>query len=123
MKKENYLTEEFYNDPFLALNILNNLISSDDFETEKDMYGNGEFLFMSVSDNDATRKILSPVINDFEAYKNKENLDYVGNLKGKIGLCFLQYIHKNHFDWDNEIVWNEDSEKFNSRGELPSCLD
>lgn len=122
MKIAKFLTPEFHICVELTLNILNRLNSDIDLLNERDMYGDGSFLFMSVVDNDTTRKILSPVIEDFEAYNQEEEEDYTGTLTDEIGLCTLQNHHREHFGWKLEIMWREDLEQFIFREDMPSRI-
>jgi len=107
-----FLTERFYNDPVLTLNILNELDSGLNHIADKDMYGSGEWLFMEAYENEATKNILSPVIKDLEAYKQYNNEKFTADETTQIGLCALQHLHTKHFDWKFGIVWDNENQEF-----------
>lgn len=114
MKKQSFYTDDFYKDPQLTLDAFNELLKKNHV-TEKEMYESGTFFFMDVRENEETKKILSSVISDLEAYKqyNKEN--YTGAPTTEIGLCAIHDDHTSAFKWedgDKEIKWDADAEEF-----------
>ena len=109
--KKSFYTEEFYSNPIITLDILNKL-EKEKCVADKDMYQNGDFLFMEVYDNDKTREILSPIISDFSSYINYNNDTFVSNEASQLGLCALQDDHFKNFDLDNKIIWDAENEQF-----------
>lgn len=111
-KKQPFYTEAFYANPQLTLDILNKLVE-DGHVADKDMYQSGTFLFMDVFENDETKKILSAVISDLEAYKKHNNEGWVSDESTEIGICALQDDHRSCFYFDGkEIKWDHDRDMF-----------
>lgn len=112
MERKNFFTTEFYENPELTLDALNQLLQTKQV-ADKDMYQNGTFLYMEVFENDKTKEILSPVISDLEAYKVYNNEGFVSDETTEIGLCALQDEHQRVFYHDGkEIKWDADAERF-----------
>lgn len=121
MKKKYFFTEEFYLKPQLTLDVMNELVKKGQV-ADQDMYQSGTFLFMEVFENETTKKILSSVISDLEAYKKYNNENYASDESTEIGLCALHDEHTVAFRWDQgdkcikwdagikEFVFNEDFE-------------
>lgn len=78
METKNFFTVEFYEKPELTLEALNRLVEGKHVAAQ-DMYEGGEFLYMEVYENEDTKKILSPVISDLEAYKAYNNEYFVSD--------------------------------------------
>lgn len=112
MKTKEFFTPEFASNPQLALDVLNKLVK-DGHVADQDMYQSGTFLFMEVFENDQTKKILSQVISDMEAYKKYNNESFVSDESTEIGLCALQDEHRKLFYKDGkEIKWDDESVEF-----------
>lgn len=112
MERKNFFTTEFYENPELTLDTLNQLFQTKQV-ADKDMYQNGTFLYLEVFENDKTKEILSPVISDLEAYKVYNNEGFVSDETTEIGLCALQDEHRRIFYHDGkEIKWDADAERF-----------
>lgn len=125
METKNFFTTEFYEQPELALEVLNRLVEGKHV-TDQDMYEGGEFLYMEVYENEDTKKILSPVISDLEAYKAYNNECFVSNETTQIGLCALQDEHEHFFrdsEGNKEIRWNNDAKAFVFAEDMPSKFD
>lgn len=125
METKNFFTTKFYENPELTLNVLNQLVQEKQV-VYQDMYEAGEFLYMEVYENEDTKKILSPVISDLEAYKAYNNECYVSNETTQIGLCALQDEHDHFFrdfKGNKEIRWNNDAKAFVFAEDMPSKFD
>jgi hypothetical protein len=95
-----------------VLNVFNELNNGNLF-LEKDLYADGELLFISVYDNEESRKILSSVIFDMELYIKKSSEIYALNPNQKeIILCSLAQAQKKHCGYDDRIMYDKDSEEF-----------
>lgn len=111
MNRKDFFTQELYENPYLTVMVLNELVESDHV-ADKEMYQSGTFLFMEVYDNEETRKILSPVISNMEAYMEYNNKNFTSDEETQVGLCALQNEHYHTFGNENEIKWNFESERF-----------
>lgn len=121
MERKDFFTPEFYENPELALDILNQLVQQKQV-ADQDMYQSGEFLFMEVYENEDTKKILSPVISDLEAYKVYNNESFVSDETTQIGLCALQDEHSRFFrdvEGYKEIRWNAVVREFVFAEDMP----
>lgn len=110
-EKELFLTDAFYADANLTLDILNELIDKNQV-ADYEMYQNGTFLWMEVFENEITKKILSPIISDFEAYKLYNADNFSTDDETEIGLSPLQTLHRNQFGNYKEIKWDEKKSRF-----------
>lgn len=121
MERKDFFTQAFYENPELTLDILNQLVQQKQV-ADQDMYQNGEFLFMEVYENEDTKKILSPVISDLEAYKVYNNESFVSDETTQIGLCALQDEHSRFFrdveDYKG-IRWNAVVREFVFAEDMP----
>ena len=125
MKTKDFFTTEFYENPELTLNVLNQLVSQKQV-ADNDMYQNGEFLYMEVYENEDTKKILSSVISDLEAYKDYNNESFVSDETTQIGLCALQDEHSSYFrsfEGDKEIKWDAEINEFVFGEDAPSIFE
>ncbi len=125
MKKKDFFTEEFYANPQLTLNILNELVAKNHV-ADREMYQNGDFLYMEVYENEETRKILAPIISDFETYKEYNNENFASDYTTQIGLCALQDEHTEAFrseEGNKCINWNYQIESFVFAEDMPSRFD
>ncbi len=114
-EKELFLTEEFYNNRFLTLAIANTLLADKQIK-EKDVYADGTILFVDVYNNDKTNKILSHVINDFDKYKEFNDSNFENSKdESLIDLSGLFYLHSEYFTIYDEIMWDNESERFELR--------
>lgn len=112
MERKNFFTQEFYENPNLTLDVMNQMIEGDHV-ADMDMYQSGTFLFMEVYENDNTKQILVPVICDLEAYKQYNNECFVSDETTQIGLCALQDEHRRiFFKSGKEIMWDKDGGRF-----------
>ena len=112
MERKDFFTQEFYENPNLTLDIMNQLVEGDHV-ADMDMYQSGTFLFMEVYDNDETKKILAPVISDLETYKEYNNKNYFSDETTQIGLCALFDEHSDvFFKQGKEIMWDNDCRQF-----------
>lgn len=121
MKTKNFFTTEFYEKPELTLEVLNRLVEGEHV-ADQDMYQNGEFLYMEVYENEDTKKILSSVISDLEAYKTYEKESFVSDETTVIGLCALQDEHSRFFrnvEGYKEIRWNHVVREFVFTEDMP----
>ena len=97
MKTIEFFTKEFYEDPYLTVTILNELIEANQV-ADQEMYQSGTFLFMEVFNNERTQRILSKVISDLDAYREYNNQYFVSSQDSEIiGLCALQDEHRRLF--------------------------
>jgi hypothetical protein len=122
MNKKVFFTSEFYENPKQTLDVLNQLVQQKQV-AKKDMYQSGEFLYMEAFENEETKKLLSSVISDIEAYKAYNNDSYISDETTEIGLCALQDDHRSFFrnqEGDKEIRWNNDAEGFVFNENMPS---
>lgn len=125
METKNFFTTEFYENPELTLEVLNRLVEGKHVANQ-DMYQNGEFLFMEVYENEDTKKILSSVILNLEAYKAYNNENFVSDGTTQIGLCALQNEHNRFFrslEGDKEIRWYSEERTFVFSEDMPSRFD
>lgn len=125
METKNFFTTEFYENPGLTLEVLNRLVEGKHV-ADQDMYEGGEFLYMEVYENEETKKILSLVISDLEAYKAYNNECFVSDAATQIGLCALQDEHDHlfrNFKGNKEIRWNNDVNTFVFAEDMPSKFD
>ena len=114
METKDFLTQEFYNDPQLTLDIFNQLLAKDQVKSI-DMYSSGTFLYLECFENEETKVILSSIISDLEAYKSYNNESYVSDDTTQIGLCALQYEHESAFKslpGYKAISWSHEYEEF-----------
>lgn len=121
MKRKDFFTNEFYENSELTLSVLNQLVNQDHV-ADQDMYQNGEFLYMEVYENEITKKILSSVISDLEAYKAYNNESFVSDETTQIGLCALQDEHSKFFrnaEGYKEIRWNAVVREFVHEEDMP----
>lgn len=125
METKNFFTTEFYRNPELTLEVLNLLVEGKHVVCQ-DMYEGGEFLYMEVYENEDTKKILSSVISDLEAYKAYNNECFISGETTQIGLCALQDEHDyffRDFKENKEIRWNNDAKAFIFAEDMPSKFD
>ena len=107
METKDIFAPEFKTNPELTKDVLNELIETNHV-LKKDMYKSGTFLYLEVSENAETLKILSKVISDIEGYKQYNNESFISNEKTEIGLCALQDEHRKLFYNDGkEIKWDD----------------
>ena len=121
METKNFFTTEFYEIPELTLEVFNRLVEGKHV-ADQDMYQNGEFLYMEVYENEDTKKILSSVISDLEAYKTYENESFISDEMTEIGLCALQDEHSRFFrnvEGYKEIRWNHVVREFVFAEDMP----
>lgn len=114
MKTKDFFTTEFYENPELTLDVLNQLVQQNQVAYQE-MYQSGEFLFMEVFENEDTKQILSSIISDLEAYKTYNNENFVSDGNTQIGLCALQDEHSHFFrdcEGYKEIRWDNEAEVF-----------
>jgi hypothetical protein len=120
-KKYFFLTEEFYNQSYLSIDVLNKLVESkDNLVADRDMYQSGKFLFMEVFDNENSREILKKIISDFDAYKLFNNEKYPSDKDTEIGLSALQDLHLSYHGYEDEIMWDNENECFEFRCAIES---
>ena len=112
MERKDFFTQEFYENPNLTLDIMNQLVEGYHV-AGMDMYQSGTFLFMEVYENDDTKKILAPVISVLETYKEYNNKNYASDEPTQIGLCALFDEHSGvFFKKGKEIMWDKDCRQF-----------
>lgn len=107
---QSYFTEDFYKNPNLTLDALNQLKSSK-FVKELDMYGSGEFLIFEVLHNTETEMIISKIISDLTAYSLQNQKDYTYQGNG-IDFSLLVDEYKSVFDSEYEIMWDAEDHTF-----------
>lgn len=112
----NFLTKEFKKMSLETLEVFNELLKNKLLVKEKDNYASGEFFFLIVIDNVQSRKILSSVISDIDAYIEYHNTKYEKTEKNCIDLSALHDIHKSHFEVDEEIVFDFVNDEYELRG-------
>ena len=125
MKRKDFFTPDFYENPEQTLDVLNQLVNQKQV-SDADMYQRGEFLFMEVFENEETKKILSSVISDLDAYKIYNNENYASDQATQIGLCALHDEHNSIFRYHEGfkgIKWNSDAEEFAFAENMPSNFD
>ncbi|MDY3362593.1 hypothetical protein PG623_01120 [Riemerella anatipestifer] len=115
--KQDFLTTEFYENPNVTLEVLNQLVK-EDLVADMDMYQDGDFLFMEVYDNEKSRDILKKVISDFDEYITYNNSRYASDDSTPIGISALHDAHTKSFERDDEIVWDSENECFVFRGTM-----
>lgn len=112
MKKQNFLTEEFYSDTCEALIVFNEIVSNKEMISEFDMYQSGEFLILTVHNTDSVRCALDRLISDYEAYREYNNSNFNTTDETVINLCGLQQLHREYYGHKDEIWYDEINDNF-----------
>lgn len=112
--KHDFLTTKFYENSHYTLMVFQELNKTSHI-VDKDNYTSGTFLTLTVKDNEETRRILSPLILDFDKYRKycQDHRDDV--VEGEILLDGLQEIHTDYFDCENEIGYDRASDDYEYR--------
>lgn len=114
MKRTDFFTTDFYENPELTLEVLNKLVDSN-LVADWDMYHSGTLLFMEVFESEKTKELLSKVISNLDIYKAYNNERYVSDETTEIGLCALYDEHTDTFKFsegNKEIKWDKEAERF-----------
>lgn len=114
METKVFLTQEFYTDPQLTLDIFNQLVEKKQVASI-DMYKSGTFRFFEVYENEETKSILAPIIADLDAYKAYNNENYTYNELTQINLGALQDEHTSafkHLPGYKSISWSYEYDEF-----------
>ena len=99
-----FLTKEFFENPDLTLNALNDLRASNyvaDFASSS----SGNIYFMDVLDTPQTREILKTVISDFDAYITYNAAHFVTDEATELSMNALTELHRVHFGEDYCIFY------------------
>nr|WP_302830047.1 hypothetical protein [uncultured Bacteroides sp.] len=123
MKTKDFFTTEFYKNPDLTLDVLNQLIQQKQV-ADIEMYDSGTFFYMCVHDNDESRSLLSQVISDFDAYKGYNDECFACKCSEfLIVLCALHDEHSSFFrsfEGCKEIKWDREAGAFLFAEDMPS---
>ncbi|MDD3037930.1 hypothetical protein [Bacteroides sp.] len=126
MERKDFFTPAFYENPELALDILNQLVLQK-LVADIDMYSSGTFLNMSVHDNTESRSLLSKVISDLDAYKEYNNECFTCKCSEHlIVLCALYDEHTSAFrncEGCKEIEWDCNAGEFLFAENFPAKFD
>lgn len=98
MAKHAFLTDLIFNDQHKTLKVLNRLLDErKNLVADHDFHSNSNPIFLEVYDTKEARKILTPLISDFEAYIEFNNKHYASDEETEIGLLALLDIYYNHY--------------------------
>lgn len=120
MERKPFLTERFYQNSFFTVIALNELLEKR-LIADKEIYENGDVVFLHVLDNEASRKILSEIFSDIDAYKayNAEYHDLVGDdYDDLIDLSALDDLQVESWGSAGEIRWDSICQEFCERESL-----
>ena len=103
-----FFADNFYSNPQIVLDTINKLLKNSHV-ADQEIYQDKAYLFMEVFENEETKKILSSVISDLDAYKKYNNQNYACDESTEIGLCALQSeYNKLHIYGDSELCLKYD---------------
>jgi hypothetical protein len=108
-EQKEFYTADFYKSTKTTLKALNTIVQSCQIGL-MDMYHNGEFLYMDAHDDSHTRKALSTVISDFDAYKAYNKRKFHSASDTRIALCAL--VDDFEIFFGKKIVWDYANERF-----------
>lgn len=108
-EQKKFYTDDFYKSTKTTLKALNKIVQSCQIGL-MDMYHNGEFLYMDAHDDSHTRKALSTVISDFDAYKAYNKRKFHSASDTRIALCAL--VDDFEIFFGKKIIWDYDNEHF-----------
>ena len=109
--RHSFFTDEFYFSPESVLNMINE-IHSKNLIADRDTYQDGTTLFMELYDKDETRKILSKVISDLDAYIAFNNEHFFVSDPSQIYLNALIDEHNSWYHISKEIRWTDEDDSY-----------